>query len=84
MSDAERDRIDAGPPPLAPGDLRWRCEAEGLPFATTDDVEPAPGVIGQDAAIEALRFGLSSSPRVPGPAIAATCTTSRSRIARAW
>ena len=60
MTEAERDRIDAGPPPLAPGDLRWRCEAESLPFATTDDVEPAPGVIGQDAAIEALRFGLET------------------------
>ena len=68
MTEAEREGAGlgrgagraAGPPPLAPGNLRWRCEAESLPFTTTDDVEPAPGVIGQDAAIDALRFGLET------------------------
>ena len=38
--------------------LRWSCDAAWLPFATTDEVEPRTGVVGQDDAIDALRFGL--------------------------
>ncbi len=50
--------------PLAVDDLRWRCDPKSLPFETTDEVEPATDVIGQDAAMEALRFGLET--RAPG------------------
>ncbi|MHC4413798.1 MAG: Lon protease family protein [Planctomycetota bacterium] len=49
-----------GPRPLAPEALRWRCRPEDLPFESTADVEPVAGVVGQDAAIEALRFGLET------------------------
>lgn len=38
--------------------LRWRCDARKLSFSTTAEVEPLPGVVGQDSALEALRFGL--------------------------
>jgi ATP-dependent Lon protease len=54
----------AAPQPIAAERLRWQCLAESLPFASTDEVEPIPGVVGQDAAIEALRFGLET--RAPG------------------
>ncbi|TNE58227.1 MAG: ATP-binding protein [Alphaproteobacteria bacterium] len=43
---------------LSPEDLRWYCPADWLEFETTADVEPAAGVVGQDDALEALRFGL--------------------------
>jgi hypothetical protein len=43
---------------VAAADLRWCCDEAWLPFASTDEVEPLTGVVGQDDAIEALRFGL--------------------------
>ena len=51
------------PPPPAPDPmpveaLRWSCDATTLGFEDTGTVEPLPGVVGQDAAIESLRFGL--------------------------
>lgn len=44
-------------PPLPADALRWRCPS--LPFTDTRDVAPAAGVVGQDAAANALRYGLS-------------------------
>ncbi len=44
--------------PLAPEALRERCDPNSLPFNSTAEVEEVHGVIGQDAAVEALRFGL--------------------------
>lgn len=41
-----------------PDRLRWRCEPETLPFETTAELTPLAGVIGQDDAVDALRFGL--------------------------
>jgi ATP-dependent Lon protease len=38
--------------------VRWRCDPAQLPFQTTDEIEPARTVVGQDAAVEAVRFGL--------------------------
>lgn len=38
--------------------LRWRCDPDSLPFKTTAEVEPVKGVVGQETATEALRFGL--------------------------
>ncbi|MEO0660378.1 MAG: ATP-binding protein [Planctomycetota bacterium] len=46
------------PDPLAPEALRWRCDATELEFETTAEVPPMIGFAGQDAAIEALRFGI--------------------------
>ena len=47
--------------PLPVEALRWRCPESALPFTSTAEVEPVTGVIGQDAAVEALRFGLETS-----------------------
>jgi len=44
--------------PLPASSLRWRCDADSLRFETTSDVEPIVGVVGQDSAVESLRFGL--------------------------
>ena len=41
--------------------LRWTCPAAWLPFTTTQEVEPLPGIVGQEEALEALRFGLEMS-----------------------
>ncbi|MFW5653763.1 MAG: Lon-like protease helical domain-containing protein, partial [Planctomycetota bacterium] len=41
--------------------LRWRCDTKLLDFASTMDIEPADGVVGQAIAIEALEFGLQTS-----------------------
>jgi len=46
------------PAPLPCTALRWRCDPESLPFETTADVEPVAGVIGQESAVDSLRFGL--------------------------
>ena len=43
---------------LGEGSLRWCCDDMLPPFETTDEVEPITGVVGQDDAIEALRYGL--------------------------
>ena len=43
---------------LATDALRWRCDPATLPFRSTAQVEPVHGVIGQDAATDALRSGL--------------------------
>lgn len=38
--------------------LRWRCDPNTLGFASTAELEPIREVVGQDEAIDALRFGL--------------------------
>lgn len=63
-SQSDRSRPDAngpGPRPLPVKALRWKCDAEQLPFDSTSEVEPAADVIGQDDAVEALRFGLETN-----------------------
>ena len=44
--------------PLGADALRWSCDSLLPPFENTDEVEPISGVVGQDDAIEALRYGL--------------------------
>ncbi|MDH3591226.1 MAG: AAA family ATPase, partial [Planctomycetota bacterium] len=48
----------SAPKPLPGSALRWRCDPASLPFETTAEVEPIAGIVGQDAALESLRFGL--------------------------
>jgi len=56
---------NSGPSPEAlklPSDaLRWTCPTNWLPFASTAEVEPLSGIVGQEEALEALRFGLEMS-----------------------
>ena len=47
--------------PLSPDALRWQCDPARLAFKTTSEVKPVVGVVGQDDAVEALRFGLQTS-----------------------
>lgn len=49
----------ARPTPLTPDRLRWTCDPDALGFQTTAELEPVEGVVGQEAAVEALSFGLS-------------------------
>lgn len=43
---------------LTPTQLRWHCPTQALSFKTTADIESKPQVLGQEAAVEALQFGL--------------------------
>ena len=53
-------KMPSGVSALTTEQLRWRCDPSRLDFETTADVEPLAGVVGQDTAIEALRFGLAT------------------------
>ncbi len=68
MSDPKNETQSAEPalgvPALEPAELRWTCGREGLSCPSTKEVEAVRGVIGQDAAVDALRFGLET--RAPG------------------
>jgi predicted ATP-dependent protease len=46
---------------LAAEALRWTCDPAKLAFDSTEGVEPITGVVGQDDAVEALRFGLETN-----------------------
>ena len=43
--------------PLAPALLRRRCDTSVLAFKTTDDLPDLAGLVGQERAIDAMRFG---------------------------
>ena len=62
-----------GPAPLASEALYRRCTLEGLTFATTDELDDLPTIVGQDRAREAVEFGVGVRSRgynlfVLGPA----------------
>ncbi|MEM4724731.1 MAG: hypothetical protein QXP01_06940, partial [Candidatus Hadarchaeum sp.] len=40
-------------------ELRNTCNLQYLDFLTTDEVEPLVGILGQERALQALRFGLT-------------------------
>ncbi len=44
--------------PLSPDTLCWKCSGEDLPFETTADLPDLTDIIGQDRAVEALRFAV--------------------------
>ncbi|RME38970.1 MAG: ATP-binding protein, partial [Planctomycetota bacterium] len=46
---------------VPPDDLRWRCDPQSLSFTSTEEVQPVTGVVGQETAAEALRFGLQTT-----------------------
>lgn len=66
MARGSSARASAGPIPLGPlgprelteADLRPLCDPQTLGFETTADLEDLQQVLGQDRAVEALRFGL--------------------------
>ena len=44
---------------LRPGELRKACNPASLKFQTTAELLPLKGIIGQDRALQSLKFGLS-------------------------
>jgi predicted ATP-dependent protease len=50
--------VEGTPKPLPVPDLRWRCDPSSLGFSSTAELECVAGVLGQDDAVDALRFGL--------------------------
>jgi lon-related putative ATP-dependent protease len=46
------------PQPLAPVALYTSCDASRLPFKTTAELEPLDQVVGQERAVEAVRFAV--------------------------
>lgn len=65
MATPENGTLDAsnhnGVKPLPAEAVRWRCDPNALPFGSTKEVEPMVGVVGQDDAIAALRFGIETN-----------------------
>ncbi len=47
------------PAPLSPEKLYTRCDFAAAPFASTDELEDLPGMLGQARAAEAVDFGLA-------------------------
>ena len=43
---------------LKPEALRWRCEPNQFEFASTEELPPLEGTIGQDRALTAIEFGI--------------------------
>src|ERR1700692_676244 len=43
---------------LPPEKLRWRCDPETIPFATTAEAEPVKELLGQERAFRALKMGV--------------------------
>ncbi|MEX1366022.1 MAG: ATP-binding protein, partial [Nannocystaceae bacterium] len=58
MSEDVPEPVSEAPEPLSVASLRWRCDPSALSFETTAELTPIPGIVGQDEAIEALRFGV--------------------------
>lgn len=52
------DQAPAQPLALEVSQLRWICPDDMVSFTTTAEVEPVSGVVGQDDAVDSLRFGL--------------------------
>ena len=58
----EPQRPSAGPPaPLTADQLCHMCDPKTLGFATTEELEEPRRIIGQDRAVEAIRFGVGIS-----------------------
>ena len=46
--------------PLPADALRWRCDPDSLGFETTAELDPENKLVRQNAAVDALNFGLST------------------------
>ncbi len=47
--------------PLDRSQLRWFCDPARIEVASTAELEPTDEIVGQDSAIEALRYGLETA-----------------------
>ncbi len=57
-TDQQPCRRDVSQYGVSKADLRWRCEHADIEVDSTLQIEPATSVVGQDTAVDALRFGL--------------------------
>jgi lon-related putative ATP-dependent protease len=64
--------------PLNAKELRWVCNPMKLGFESTSEVEPISTVVGQDVAVEALRYGLETN--APGQNIFVRGLTGTGRL----
>ena len=48
----------AAPTPLSPDALFRRCDPERFSFETTEELAPLKTIVGQDRAVQAVRFGI--------------------------
>lgn len=46
------------PTQLKAADVRWQCDPAELGFKTTEEVQAVKGIVGQDDAVDALRFAI--------------------------
>ena len=61
---AEAARLDTPPvEPLTPVDVRRHVDPDGLGFRSTAELEVASGLIGQERALKAIKFGASIKQR---------------------
>lgn len=67
---------------LNPEQLRWRVDESKLPFNSTEDVDPAIGILGQPVAIEAMRFGVESDAPGQNIYVRGTSGTGRASLVR--
>ncbi|MCH7974356.1 MAG: AAA family ATPase, partial [Bacteroidetes bacterium] len=49
---------------LKPEEIRWVCDPDIFKFASTDELEPIEGILGQERALKALKLGVDL--RSPG------------------
>ena len=68
--------------PLPAEKLRWTCDPDSLPFETTEEVEPLPGVVGQDSAVSALKFGIECQADGQNIFVRGLAGTGRMRLVR--
>ncbi|MBK8231680.1 MAG: AAA family ATPase [Candidatus Eisenbacteria bacterium] len=73
---------DAQPLALTPDQLRWTCDPGQFGFESAEELPIAPGIIGQERAMEAIRLGVRIRSKghnifVSGPAGSGRATTVR-------
>jgi len=61
VSHPELRPAESPPVPLSADALRWRCDPNRFTFQTSAEIEPIIGIHGQSTAVDALRFGISTS-----------------------
>ena len=64
--------------------LRWYCDPAGLPFETTEEVDPLQGAVGQERAVSALEFGVEIDDGGFNVFVAGPPGTGRSTTARSY
>ena len=63
---------------LPVSDLRWRIDPASLPFSDTSEIDPLTTILGQNRAVESLRFGIGM--RHPGYNIFVTGSAGSGRM----